>query len=181
MSHLFFGLEISFDLVCTQMHSRVNKKQMQTRSYPVEFPTYDRSIVSVTLSGFLTYDTHCQCHGVPHIREVIAALPQKNSPCPLLAHNFVTSGPPWCPWTVDTVSLDTKFYSTWPPKDPPQSGRKGRDQVIEGRGGWCPFHCLCQIHSPVKRMSSDDTDKNPHTCSENVGRIGERRYLTWLK
>ena len=28
MSHLFFGLEISFDLVCTQMHSRVNKKQM---------------------------------------------------------------------------------------------------------------------------------------------------------
>ena len=58
-------------------------------------------------------------------------------------------------------------------------GRKGRGGVIEaGRGGpGCPFHC-CQIHSPVKRISSDDTDKNTsaHTCSENVVRNSERRY-----
>ena len=85
-----------------------------------------------------------------------------------------------------TVALLRLTHFFWPkihgvlgaPKDPPQMGRKGRGGVIEGRGGaGCPFHC-CQIHSPVKRMSSDDTDRqgDSHTCSQNVVSSSERKY-----
>ena len=121
------------------------------------------------LVGSLTYDTYFQGQGVSHRREVTSSKEFSAVTAVPSLRTILSRPVPGLPgFTAPGLGA---------PKDPPQMGRKGRGGVIEGRGGaGCPFHC-CQIHSPVKRMSSDDTDKNPHTCSENVGRIGERRHL----
>ena len=54
-----------------------------------------------------------------------------------------------------------QHLDTWTPSDGGQQQEgAGRGDRVKGRGQGCPFHCCCQIHSPVKRRSSDDTDKN---------------------
>ena len=122
------------------------------------------------LVGSLTYDTYFQGQSVSHRREVT----------PSKEFSAVTAVPSLRTILSRPVPGVPGFTAPGlgAPKDPPQMGRKGRGGVIEGRGGaGCPFHC-CRIHSPVKRMSSDDTARqgDSHTCSQNVVSSSERKY-----
>ena len=107
------------------------------------------------LVGSLTYDTYFQGQSVSHRREVTPSKEFSAVTVVPSLHTILSRPVPGLPgFTAPGLGA---------PKDPPQMGRKGRGGVIEGRGGaGCPFHC-CRIHSPVKRMSSDDTDKA--TCT----------------
>ena len=143
----------------------------KNRSWPVDSLTY---ATYLSAAG-----SRCPAHkrGDPSPSKEFSAVTVMSLPCTQFCH------------VRSPVSLDTQFYSTWtpggPPKDPPQMvGRKGRDGVIELRGGVQGVHFIAAVKSTHQWkgcLQMTPTRTLAHTCSGNNVRNSERRYRVQFK